>query len=51
MHSTSVNMGCVSIADNGDVSVSLQGSAFAIVGVGGSIGINLSEFFRGVFEE
>ena len=50
IHSNSVNIGPISIASNGDVSLSLQGSIFAIVGVGGSVGINLSEFFRGVFE-
>lgn len=49
IHSNSFNVGPVSIASNGDVSLSLQGSIFTIVGVGGSIGINLSEFFRGLF--
>lgn len=50
IHSNSFNIGPFSIASNGDVSLSLQGSIFAIVGVGGSVGINLSEFVRGVFE-
>ena len=50
IHSNSVNIGPISISSNGDVSLSLQGSIFAIVGVSGSVGINLSEFFRGVFE-
>ena len=50
IHSNSFNVGPISVATNRDISVSLGGSVFAIVGVGGSVGINLSEFVRGVFE-
>ena len=46
----SFNIGPFSVDSKGDFSVSLQGSTFYGIGVGGSIGINISEFLRGVFE-
>ena len=49
IHTDSISVGPVSITQNGDVSVSLDGSIFAVIGGGFSVGINLTEFFGGIF--
>ncbi len=51
IHNNSVNVGPFSLnLNNGDISVSFRESAYLGVGASGTVGINLSEFFRGVIE-